>query len=262
MSIENFPSFPWHRYSRKVIARIENARCYGTFTPEDATERQMRAILGQEGLIEDGNAVHLYWLLDPTDGVIVDARFQVFGQSALIAAADAACELLIGKNYDQAKRIGADLIDRHLRDRIDQEAFPIETHAHLNLVVSAIEDAVSRCFDIPLSPTYLSPVPRDIATSEQGGYPSWLELPREQKLSLIEDVLNEEIRPYIELDAGGVEVLDLINDSELLISYQGSCTTCYSSIGATLSTIQQILQSKIHPSLKVVPNLDDLKFAP
>ena len=55
----------------------------------------MRLVIGKEGRCSDGNAVCLYLLVDENDGVIADARFQASGQSALIGAAEAACELLI-----------------------------------------------------------------------------------------------------------------------------------------------------------------------
>lgn len=255
-----FQSFPWHRYSKKLAAKIENSRSAGYFTQQDAEERGMHFAEGQEGLAIDGNEIHLYLLVDPADGIIVDAKFQAFGQSALIGASAAACELLIGKNYDQARRITAELIDRHVRDKPEEVAFPEETQGHLNLVIGAIEDAIEKCLDLPLPTHYVSPVPRQISEKEGGGWPDWKTLSREQKLSVIETVLNEDVRPYIELDAGGIEVLDLVNDHELLIAYQGACTSCHSSIGATLTTIQQILQAKVSSELKVVPNLDDLKF--
>ncbi len=253
-------SFPWHRYSKKMAHKIEHPRSAGRFTSEDASGRGMRIAEGQEGVVADGNVVLFNWLVDPSDGIIVDAKFQVYGQSALIAAAEAACELLVGKNYDQARRLSAELIDRHLRDRADEEAFPEETHSHLNLVISAIEATVEQCLDIPLPSHYVSPVPRDICEKEGGGYPDWLQLSQEEKLQVIEDVLNEEVRPYIELDAGGISIQELKTNGEVLVSYHGACTSCMSSIGTTLSTIQQILQAKVHPSLTVIPNLNDLKF--
>ena len=64
------------------------------------------------------------------------------------------------------------------------------------------------------------------------------------------------MRPYIALDAGGVEVLNLVDDHQVLIAYQGSCTSCYSAVGTTLSYIQQVLRNKVHPSLVVVPDID------
>src|SRR5262249_27707559 len=158
----------------------------------------------------------------------VDAKFQVFGQAALIAAADAACELVVGKNYDQAKRIGAELIDKQLRDKPDAVAFPVEVQSLLNLAIEAIDDGVAQCQDITLAEGYVSPVPRG---SEGTGYPGWSTLSHSQKLAVIEQVLNDDVRPYVELDEGGIEVQELINDREIIIAYKGSCTTCFSAIG-------------------------------
>lgn len=249
-------SFPWNRYSKKLASKIENPRCVGNFTPEEAEARDMRLADALEGGLEDGNAVRLYWLVDKDDGIIVDAKFQVFGQSALIGAAEAACELLVGKNYDQAKRISADLIDKQLRDRSDTPAFPKETYPHINLVLGAIDAAAEQCMDIPFADTYVAPpVPADIGEVIPGGYPGWMELPLKKKIAVIEQVLDQDIRPYIALDAGGVSVLNLINDTELVITYQGACTSCYSSVGTTLSYIQQVLRAKVHPHIKVVPDL-------
>lgn len=258
MSYEDLiETFPWERYSKKMAAKIDRPRNSGFFTQADAEQRGMRCVVGREGTREEGNAVALFWLVDPTDGIIVDAKFQLFGQSALIAAAEAACELLIGKNYDQAKRISAELIDIQLRDKPDHPAFPDETLGHLNLVIDAIDNGAEQCADIPLPTQYVTPIPQE---RESEGYPGWLELSHEKKLAVIEAILDEEVRPYVELDAGGIQVQKLIDDRELVIAYQGACTTCFSAIGTTLSTIQQIMQTKVHPGLVVVPNMDELKL--
>lgn len=250
--------FPWSRYSKKLNAKIDRPRCAGFFTKEQSEERGMRLAYGQEGAIEDGNFISFYWLVDPDDGVIVDARFQLYGQSALIGAAEAACELMVGKNYDQARRISTELIDKQVRDRPDVPAFPKETSPHLNLVLEAIDKAAEQCLDIPLAPNYVAPpAPRDIGEILEGGYPGWENLTKGQKVALIEEIIARDIRPYIELDAGGIQVLDLINGNELSIAYQGSCTSCFSATGTTLSYIQQVLRGKVHPSLVVVPDLSN-----
>ncbi len=253
MGIERLTtSFPWSRYSKKLAARIENPRNTGMLTNREG----LRLVEGTEGQIADGNAISFFWLVDKDDGVIVDAKYQVFGQSALIGAAEVACDLLIGKNYDQASRISADLIDKQVRDRPDVPSFPHETAPHLNLVLEAIDNAAKECTDIPLSVAYIAPpAPRDIGEVLEGGYPGWSELSIKQKLSVIEEVLNNDVRPYIVLDGGGVELLNLINDKEVIIAYQGNCTSCFSSVGATLSYIQQVIQAKVHPDLVVIPNL-------
>lgn len=253
--------YPWSLYSKKLKAKIANPRSMGLFIKHEAEERDVRLATGQDGSIEDGNVVIFYWLVDKEDGTIIDVRYQIYGQSALIGAAEAASELLIGKNYDQAKRITTDLIDMQVRDKETEPAFPKETYPHLNIVLQAIDHASATCTDIPLPDLYVAPpVPHDIGEVLEGGYPGWKELPLRKKLVLIEEVLDRDIRPYIALDAGGVEVINLLNDREVVITYQGSCTSCYSSIGTTLSYIQQILRAKVHPEIIVTPDVDAAQF--
>jgi NifU-like protein len=249
-------SFPWQRYSKKLSTKIEKARCAGIFTKEEAEARDVRLAKGSEGSFADGNLICLYWLVDKDDGIIIDSRFQVYGQSGLIGAAEVVCELLIGKNYDQARRISTELIDKQVRDRSDLPAFPKEAYPLLNLILTAVEAACDQCMDIPFADTYLSPpLPANIGEEVSGsGYPGWIDLPLKKKIAVIEQVLDQDVRPYIALDAGGVTVLNLLNDKELLISYQGNCTSCYSSIGATLSYIQQTIRAKVHSDIVVIPS--------
>lgn len=259
MSFEEITElFPWYRYSKKLQEKIIRPRNAGYFTADEAEARHVRLVEAQEGAISEDNVIRFYWFVDKEDGTIIDVKYQVYGQSALIGAAEAAAELCIGKNYDQASRLTTDLIDRQVRDKPDVSAFPREAYAHLNLVLEAIETAAHQCTDIPLSTSYIvSPVPS--ATGEKGeggGYPGWDTLTLKNKLAVIEKVLDEDVRPYIALDAGGVEVLNLIDDREVIISYQGACTSCYSSIGTTLSYIQQTLRNKVSPNLTVTPDLD------
>lgn len=209
----------------------------------------MRLVTGREGNLS------LYWLVDETDGIIADAKFQVLGPIGLIGAAEVASELILRKNYDQVSRMTADLIDQHVRDRKETHAFPKECDPYLNQVLSAIDRAVQQCLDIPFAASYdMTPIESDFGEIP-GGLPGWEQLPTNQKLKIIEEVVDKEIRPYIELDAGGVKIENFNDDREVVISYEGSCTTCHSSTGSTLTAIQQILKSRVHPSLFVTPQL-------
>ena len=249
--------FLWTRYSKKLMGKVENPRNGGWLSREEAEARDVRLAIGEDGSVKDGNAIRFYWLVDKDDGIIIDAKFQTYGQSALIGAAEAACELLIGKNYDQARRISTALIDKQVRDRPDVPAFPNETFPHLNLVLQAIDAAAEMCTDIPFADTYVSaPVPTEMGEVVPGGYPGWMELSLKKKVAVIEQVLDQDVRPYIALDAGGVSVLNLLNDKEVIIAYHGSCTSCYSSIGTTLSYIQQVLRAKVNEHIVVIPDLN------
>lgn len=237
------------QFSKKIREKIDHLHYVGLFTPQEAKEKNMRLVIGREGLIR------LYWLVDESDGIIADAKFQAFGPIALIAAAEIASELALRKNYNQASRISADLIDRHVRDKKEIAAFPKECDPYLNQVISALDEAVQFCSDIPYTVDYdVTPIEHGFEEIA-GGIPGWEEFSIEKRIHFIEEVIDKEIRPYIELDAGGVKILDLKENGELLISYQGSCTTCHSATGSTLSAIQQILKARIHPTLHVTPQL-------
>lgn len=242
----------WELFSRKVRDRLARLAHVGTFLTKEATARCMRLVAGREG--KSTESVLLYWLVDPTDGIIADARFQAIGPPGLLAAAEIATEFAIRKHYDQMARLTADLLDQQVRDRRDVPAFPPECSVHLNKVLEAIEQAVQQCLDLPMPIDHETPI--DPALLEnQGGVPNWEELPTQQKRRLIEEVIEKEILPYIELDAGGVKVIDFLHDQEIVIVYSGACTTCHSSTGSTLSAIQKMLQSRLHSSLSVTPRL-------
>lgn len=250
--------YPWIYYGKKLSQKIDHPQFVGFFKPEDVQGRSLRLVVGKQGSVKDGHQIALYWLVDEMDGVIADIRYQMIGPSVLIGALEAACQLLLRKNYDQARRVSGDLIDREVRDHADQEAFPIEFYSYLNLVLEAVEDAAEQCTDIPIDETELvSPLPPEMLTGKV--VEGWENLSQKEKLAIIEQVIQTEIRPYIELDAGGIQILSLSEDHKLTIAYQGSCTSCHSATGSTLSAIQHILQAKVYPAIRVIPDLSILQ---
>ncbi len=251
--------YPWTAYSHLLIERILKPRNLGSFKENTGAFQEMRVVTGTGQ--RDGNTLRFSLVVDETDGVIADAKFIAFGETALIGAADAACEVLLRKNYDQARRLTADLIDRKLRDFTNIPAFPESAATHLNLVLAAIEEAAEKCTDIPLKdPSVSPPVPDHL--NADGGHPNWHLFSEDEKLDHIKEVIRDEIQPYIELDAGGVEVSAFNNEREVVIAYQGACTSCPSSTGATLDAIQQILRSRLSPTLDVKPDLSLLSYYP
>jgi NifU-like protein len=234
---------------KKLREKIDRPLFVGYFLLDDATNRNMRLVTGREGML------CFYWLVDETDGVIADAKFQAFGPPALVAIGEVVSEMVLRKTYDQASRISADLIDQHVRDKKEVPAFSIESFTYLNQAISAIDRAVHQCQDIPFAADHdVTPIEYDFG-EVPGGIPGWESLPTDQKQKIIEEVMEKEIRPYIELDAGGVKILSFNDEKEVVIAYEGSCTTCHSSTGSTLTAIQKILKARVHPSLFVTPSL-------
>lgn len=74
----------------------------------------------------------------------------------------------------------------------------------------------------------------------------------EEKLAVINKVIDESIRPGLARDGGGLEVLGL-SDNRVKIRYQGACGSCPSSTAGTLNYIATLLQNKVSPRLTVMP---------
>lgn len=250
---------PWMQYSKRLAQKIEKPLYVGAFSSEEAQAKGMRLAVGKQGNYQLGRWMQIYLLVDESDGIIADAKYQVFGPSCLIGALEAACEILMRKNYDQAAHLSAELIDKQVRDKTQILAFPESAFSYINLVIDTIEDAVQSCRDIVLPNNYI-PTPLAAQLHNQQEYPGWKELKYEQKIAVLEDVIANDIRPYIELDAGGIEIKELTLDDEVIIAYQGACTSCYSATGATLQAIEEIIRSKVYSGLSVKPDLSLLNY--
>jgi Fe-S cluster biogenesis protein NfuA len=70
-------------------------------------------------------------------------------------------------------------------------------------------------------------------------------------LDRINEVLDEKVRPGLAGDGGGLEIIAL-NDKKLLISYQGACGSCPSSIGGTMMAIEYMLREEVDPEIEVI----------
>ncbi len=227
----------WGNIDKKLKEKILKPNNAGFFSEEESNERSVRLVTGHSENL--GYKVKFYWLVDRDDGTIVDAKFQTFGPPMLIGVADLFCDSAVSRNYQQAKMITLEKIDKDIFDIM-----------HL-----AVTDASSKCLDIPISINANVNLNEDLKSPKS--LSEWNNLAKKEKISLIEKVLDEEVRALIALDGGGVEIVDLKGD-ELLISYHGACSSCYSAFGSTLSFIQETLQKKVYEELYVTPEMDDI----
>jgi len=70
------------------------------------------------------------------------------------------------------------------------------------------------------------------------------------KLSQIIDLLDERVRPFLQGDGGDVFVMGL-EGKTLKVHYQGACGSCPSSLSATLSGIESLVQT-VDPEMNVI----------
>jgi len=70
------------------------------------------------------------------------------------------------------------------------------------------------------------------------------------KLAVIRDMLDEQVRPYLQGDGGDLHIIGL-EGNLLKVHYQGACGSCPSSISGTLAGIESMVR-RIDPELEVV----------
>jgi len=100
----------------------------------------------------------------------------------------------------------------------------------------------------PASPTHV-PVP-DLDESKYQPDPEFFSKNESIQIEYINDVLDEFVRPGLAADGGGLLLTDLLG-RVARISYQGACGSCPSATSGTLSFIEHILRSRVHPDLVV-----------
>lgn len=114
----------WEHYSKKVADRMNNPLFRGEITEAQAAEMNARLIVANWGAEACGDAVQLFWAVDPDTHIIKDARFKSFGCGTAIASSDIMAELCIGKTVDETITITNIDVEKALRDTDDIPAIP------------------------------------------------------------------------------------------------------------------------------------------
>lgn len=114
----------WDAYSNKVTTLMNNPNHQGEITEEEAAAHGNRLIVADFGAESCGDAVRLYWEVDPKTDVIVNSKFKSFGCGTAIASSDIMTELCIGKTVQEAVKITNIDVEFALRDNPETPAVP------------------------------------------------------------------------------------------------------------------------------------------
>ncbi|MEA3372918.1 MAG: iron-sulfur cluster assembly scaffold protein [Campylobacterota bacterium] len=114
----------WDAYSDKVTTLMNNPQHQGEITQEEADAHGNKLIVADFGAESCGDAVRLYWEVDPKDDKIVNSKFKSFGCGTAIASSDVMTELCIGKTVKDAVKITNIDVEMALRDDPDTPAVP------------------------------------------------------------------------------------------------------------------------------------------
>jgi NifU-like protein len=114
----------WEQYSTKINERMTNPRYMGEINEKEAEELGGQLIVADWGAEVCGDAVRLFWAVDPDTDKILLAKFKTFGCGTAIASSDVMAEMCIGRTVDEALKLTNIDVEKALRDDEDKAAIP------------------------------------------------------------------------------------------------------------------------------------------
>ncbi len=114
----------WDAYSNKVTTLMNNPQHQGEITQEEVDAKGNKLIVADFGAESCGDAVRLYWEVNPENDTIVNSKFKSFGCGTAIASSDVMTELCIGKTVQEAVKITNIDVEFALRDDPETPAVP------------------------------------------------------------------------------------------------------------------------------------------
>ncbi|ELP88108.1 nitrogen fixation protein nifU, putative [Entamoeba invadens IP1] len=114
----------WEHYSGKVKDHMDNPQHRGEITEEEAKKMGCKLVVADWGAEACGDAVRLYWAVDPKTNIVVNSTFKSFGCGTAIASSDVTAGLCIGKTVDECLKITNLDVERAMRDDPNTPAVP------------------------------------------------------------------------------------------------------------------------------------------
>ncbi len=267
-------------YTDKVKELFLNPKNAGVIEDADG--------VGEVGSMACGDALKLCLKIND-QGVIDDARFQTFGCASAIASASALTEILKGKTVEEAEKITnqeiADYLGGLPKEKmhcsvLGQQALEKALADYRGEPLQQEEqgEIVCECFGVTNRQIEKAVRENNLATIEEvtnytkagGGCESCHDNIREiisrvraekqpkappgmsniRKIRLIEETLENEIRPALRQDGGDIELVDVIGN-RVLLSMRGACAVCKASEQTMKNFVEGKLRELVSPELMV-----------
>ena len=266
-------------YTEKVKEHFLNPRNVGEVENPDG--------VATVGSLACGDALKLTFKLDE-NGRITDARFKTFGCASAIASASALTEMIKGLTVEEAAKVTNQDIAEFLGGLPDEkmhcsvmgrEALEAAI-AHYRGVPAPTEEGKIICECFGVTEEEIARVVREnnLRTIEEvtnytkagGGCGGCHEAIQEiidrvrgegkavtrpklsniQKIKMIEETIDREIRPLLQQDGGDLELIDVVGN-RVLVATRGACASC----AASQLTMKQVVEAKLRelvwPELEV-----------
>jgi len=235
--------------------------------------------VGEVGSLACGDALTLYFKLDDNKK-IKDAKFQTFGCASAIASSSALTEMLKGLSLEDAEKItnediaeflgglpkqkmhcsvmGRDALEKAIANYRGEAEKKVEGNivcecfgvTDLEIERAVKENALTSIEDVTnyvkagggcegchdkIQEIIDATLGREIKAKKK---PS--RLTNIQKIRLIEETLEREIKPALKKDGGNIDLVD-VDGNHVLVKLQGTCATC----SASQITLKHYVESKL-----------------
>ncbi|MBC8393711.1 MAG: Fe-S cluster assembly protein NifU [Deltaproteobacteria bacterium] len=259
-------------YTDKVKDHFINPRNVGAIENPDG--------IGEVGSLACGDALKLTFQLDE-NRIISDAKFQTFGCASAIASSSALTEIIKGLSLDEAEKITNEDIaeylgglpkekmhcsvmgrealekaiayyrgeaDKKVEGEIVCECFGI-TDKEIERVVK--EDKLETVEDVTdyikagggcgNCHEKIQDIIDSLLGSERPAKKKIAVLTNLQKIKLIEETLEREIKPELKKDGGDIDLID-VDGNNVLVKLRGACATC----NVSQVTLKHYVEAKLH----------------
>lgn len=255
--------------------------------PRNAGEVEDANAVGEVGSMACGDALKLSLKVDE-NGKVADAKFQTFGCASAIASASALTEMLKGKTVEEAEKITnqdiADFLGGLPKEKMHcsvlgrQALEQALAHYKGEHVKEQEGEIVCECFGVTDLEIEKAIRENDLSTVEEvtnytkagGGCENCHDTIREiitmvraeekpvakpkltniQKIRMIEETIEGEIRPSLKHDGGDIELIDVIGN-RVLVAKRGTCAVCQASEQTFKNLVEAKLQELVWPELVV-----------
>jgi NifU-like protein len=235
----------------------------GEITEEEAGENKL--VIADFGAESCGDAVRLYWLIDPKDDKIIQSKFKSFGCGTAIASSDMMAELCMGKTVDEAVKITNIDVEKALRDTPDVPAVPGQKMHCSVMAYDVIKKAASLYKNVDMDSFEEEFILCECARVTQETIQEMIRL---NKLTTIEEIVNYTkagafckscVKPggheakdvYLEdLLKVALEERDAQEKSRKIIEAKGDGSFETMGLVQKIKSVESILEEYIRPTLK------------
>ena len=242
------------KFSKKFDEAAAHPKYRGAYDKDDASGKGMTLV---EAKFKD---TKIYLLVDRVEDRIYSAKFFAYGGKVSVAIGETLCTMIKGLTLDEACSLKGGDIEVYLRDEPEISAVPEskqKAFANVEELLKVVHELYPTAKAVAeVSASIDKNDVKALSSSELSmAEQAWMGLSKEDQITQINMVLDDKVRPALMSDGGNVQVLDVIDGEKVMIQYQGACGSCGSSLGATLSFMEQALRKEIHNELIVVPNM-------